>query len=135
VVDDDNLTRKLMSRLLQRVGCLVDTAANGQSAVEMIVASSEAMASPVGYDVVFLDNQMPVMSGLEAVAQLRDAGRQDFVVGVTGNALVSDQDEYLAAGVNHILTKPVLERSLKAMLTIADHQRSQRSLLLNGQGG
>lgn len=47
-----------MSRLLQRLGCAVDTAANGQSAVEMIVASSEAMASPVGYDVVFLDNQM-----------------------------------------------------------------------------
>lgn len=128
VVDDDNLTRKLMSRLLQRLGCAVDTAANGQSAVEMIVASSEAMASPVGYDVVFLDNQMPVMSGLEAVGQLRDAGREDFVVGVTGNALVSDQDEYLAAGVNHILTKPVLERSLKAMLTIADQQRSQRIL-------
>lgn len=60
------------------------------------------------------------MSGLEAVGQLRDAGREDFVVGVTGNALVSDQgerwtiisefdmeiesrsivDEYLGAGVN-----------------------------------
>lgn len=36
----------------------MDTAANGQSAMEMIVASSEAIASPVGYDVVFLDNQM-----------------------------------------------------------------------------
>lgn len=47
-----------MSRLLQRLGCLVDTAANGQSAMEMIVAASEAMASPVGYDIVFLDNQM-----------------------------------------------------------------------------
>ena len=34
------------------------------------------------------------MSGLEAVAQLRDAGRDDFVVGVTGNALVSDQGEH-----------------------------------------
>jgi hypothetical protein len=33
------------------------------------------------------------MSGIEAVGQLRDAGREDFVVGVTGNALVSDQGE------------------------------------------
>jgi osomolarity two-component system, sensor histidine kinase SLN1 len=40
------------------------------------------------------------MSGLEAVSRLRDLGRSDFVVGVTGNALLSDQEEYLAAGVD-----------------------------------
>ena len=52
------------------------------------------------YAVVFLDNQMPVLSGLEAVAKLRAMGRRDFVVGVTGNALLSDQQEYLEAGVD-----------------------------------
>jgi hypothetical protein len=40
------------------------------------------------------------MTGLEAVAQLRDAGRQDFVVGVTGNALVSDQGELKGPDIN-----------------------------------
>jgi osomolarity two-component system sensor histidine kinase SLN1 len=40
------------------------------------------------------------MTGVEAVAALRAAGRDDFVVGVTGNALLSDQEEYLAAGVD-----------------------------------
>ncbi|GAW08297.1 ESCRT-II complex vps25 subunit [Lentinula edodes] len=53
---------------------------------------------------------MPVLSGVKAIAKLRDLGRRDFVVGVTGNALVSDQREYLDAGVDHVLTKPVLER-------------------------
>ena len=52
------------------------------------------------YAVSFLDNQMPVLSGLEAVAKLRTMGRKDFVVGVTGNALLSDQQEYLEAGVD-----------------------------------
>lgn len=40
------------------------------------------------------------MSGLEMIGRLRDLGRRDFVVGVTGNALLSDQEEYIAAGVD-----------------------------------
>jgi osomolarity two-component system, sensor histidine kinase SLN1 len=95
VVDDDALTRTLMTRMLSRLGCNVSTAENGEVALEMVLS---------GYDgrfaVVFLDNQMPVMSGLTMVAKLREAGRRDFVVGVTGNALLSDQEEYLQAGVD-----------------------------------
>jgi osomolarity two-component system, sensor histidine kinase SLN1 len=103
VVDDDPLTRKLMSRMLTRLGCKVTTAENGEIALDLILnpaarptPSSEDMGSSglvpgehlvpgeERYAVVFLDNQMPVMSGLEAVGQLRRRGRRDFVVGVTG---------------------------------------------------
>lgn len=45
----------------------------------------------VKFAVVFLDNQMPVMSGVKAVERLRELGRKDFVVGVTGNALLSGE--------------------------------------------
>ena len=129
VVDDDPLTRKLMSRMLSRLGNRVSTAENGEIALEMILGvrnratpSSEetgsaglyaSVVSPAEmahggsmgegtgagtvtgmpmheykYAVVFLDNQMPVMSGLELVAKLREMGRQDFVVGVTGEWLL-----------------------------------------------
>jgi len=44
------------------------------------------------------------------------------VVGVTGNALLSDQEEYLEAGVDRVLTKPVLERSLRGMLALASER-------------
>jgi len=44
---------------------------------------------------------MPVMTGLSMVTKPRKAGRSDFVVGVTGNALLSDQEEYLQAGVDN----------------------------------
>jgi osomolarity two-component system sensor histidine kinase SLN1 len=106
VVDDDPLTRILMKRMLTRMGCKVETAANGELALEMItgeprpspssLASSSTelqleegdasgTLSDVGkYAVVFLDNQMPVMSGLQAVARLRELERRDFVVGITG---------------------------------------------------
>jgi len=112
VVDDDILTRTLMKRILMRFGCHVSVAENGKVAMAMILrqhtqASSDcwkantklmlqqdAGSSPISspnklfdeykYAVVFLDNQMPVMSGLEVVAKLREMGRRDFVVGVTG---------------------------------------------------
>lgn len=97
VVDDDRLTRTIMSRTLSRLGCHVSTAENGEVALEMIVGRTFRRAQELDedpehddasrYDVVFLDNQMPIMSGLEVVAKLREMGRQDFVVGVTGKAL------------------------------------------------
>jgi osomolarity two-component system sensor histidine kinase SLN1 len=93
VVDDDALTRTMMTRLLTRLGCKVSTAENGEIALEMVLSGGR-------FAVVFLDNQMPVMSGLSMVTKLREAGRKDFVVGVTGNALLLDQEEYLEAGVD-----------------------------------
>ncbi|KAG1771535.1 Tco5, signal transduction HAMP domain histidine kinase [Suillus occidentalis] len=149
VVDDDRLTRTVMSRMLTRLGCNVSTAENGEIALEMIVSglgtleardgpnsrvfnlshdskmdqNGEGTENGYAYDAIFLDNQMPVMSGLELVSKLREMGRADFVVGITGNALINDQKEYSDAGVDHILTKPVFESSLVKMLTIADERR------------
>lgn len=111
VVDDDTLTRRLMKRMLTRLGCAVSTAENGAIALELIMGegitpaseetnapntttpSSETNEPPENrprydgprYEVIFLDNQMPVLSGIDAVAKLRQAGRSDFVVGVTGS--------------------------------------------------
>lgn len=127
VVDDDPLTRKLMSRMLARNGCNVETAENGQMALELVTGARDAfdfssisapataslssfpsdkphsLGSRQGltrYDLVFLDNQMPILSGVEMVRRLRRLGGMDFVVGVTGNALKEDQEEYIGAGVN-----------------------------------
>jgi len=149
VVDDDPLTRMLMKRLLSRVGCSVSTAENGEIALEMILGTRTSNCTPSAdnpasmgpileqpfsarseesrYHAIFLDNQMPVLSGLKTIERLRQLGRRDFVVGVTGNALLDDQQDYLAAGVDHVLTKPVLERSLRDMLLLADERRKGAS--------
>ena len=109
VVDDDAITRTLMKRILTRMGCVVSCAENGEVALEMILGrqvmmgratpSSEAagdnrntleqpqeieISDESKYAVIFLDNQMPVMSGLKLVEKLRALGRTDFIVGVTG---------------------------------------------------
>ncbi|KAI0747292.1 hypothetical protein BC629DRAFT_1585210 [Irpex lacteus] len=154
VVDDDPLTRKLMARMLTRLGCRVSTAENGGIALDLILTGhSSARPTPSSenhdiptpgsgmsyadeqkYAVVFLDNQMPVLSGIETVAKLREIGRKDFVVGVTGNALLDDQQEFYGAGVDHVLTKPVQEKALKSMLTVADERRKERRLSAESQG-
>jgi CheY-like chemotaxis protein len=45
---------------------------------------------------------MPICSGVEVARRLRQLDRKDFVVGVTGNALTEDQQEYLQAGANQL---------------------------------
>ncbi|KAJ7656255.1 hypothetical protein DFH06DRAFT_468406 [Mycena polygramma] len=146
VVDDDHITRKLMQRLLVRLGCVVETAENGQAALVALGAVATPASDATGcssqgpilerpdtageerFDVIFLDNQMPLLSGLNAVAKLREWGRGDFVVGVTGNALLEDQEEYIAAGVDHVLTKPVNEQALRRMLVLADARRKSKAV-------
>lgn len=104
VVDDDPLTRTLMKRILTRLGCVVSCAEDGGVALEMILGHQAMVETPSSddnqpilerpgknqisdeskYAVIFLDNQMPVMSGLKVVEKLRAMGRTDFIVGVTG---------------------------------------------------
>jgi len=129
VCDDDILTVKLMERSLRRMGCTVDTAENGKVALEMIASTSQVRSNWSGmsgsYDIVFLDNQMPVMSGLDAVTTLRSFRRGDLVIGVTGNALLSDRQEFLSAGADHVLTKPVFEGNLVEVIRVAQERRLQ----------
>jgi osomolarity two-component system, sensor histidine kinase SLN1 len=111
VVDDDPLTRMLMKRLLSRLGCNVSTAENGEMALDMILGSGGSNQTPSTdnsvssgsileqssstksndskYHIIFLDNQMPVLSGLKTIGKLRELRKADFVVGVTGEYLCS----------------------------------------------
>ena len=107
VVDDDPLTRTLMKKVLTRLGCHVSTAENGEMALRMILGphvptpstdvsrNLEPIVEPENgdeephpdgkYAVVFLDNQMPVLSGIKTVQRIRELGRKDLIVGVTGS--------------------------------------------------
>ncbi|KAL1405534.1 hypothetical protein Q8F55_009172 [Vanrija albida] len=126
VVDDDVLTRKLMSRMLRRLGHEVTTADNGLMALEMIKASFEPDAT-TRYDIVFLDNQMPKMTGVEVAAEVRRLGLPLFIVGCTGNALREDQDEYLAAGADDLLPKPVHQANILEMIEAARARMRERA--------
>ncbi|KZT58102.1 hypothetical protein CALCODRAFT_468890 [Calocera cornea HHB12733] len=135
VVDDDPLTRTLMTRMLNRLGCVVETAEDGQEALDILLGSAEANRPAQLFDMISLDNAMPVLSGEEAVRRLRSEGRGDLVIGCTGNALQQDQSAYVSAGADKVLTKPIMLKDLKAMLQIAAQRREGAPRTTAGPSG
>ena len=83
---DDPLTRTLLSRALSRLGCVVEAAEDGQAAIDLL------LDPPRAFDLITMDNDMPRLSGEDAVRRLRAVGRADFCCGITANALKSDQN-------------------------------------------
>ncbi|KIM34323.1 hypothetical protein M408DRAFT_5593 [Serendipita vermifera MAFF 305830] len=156
VVDDDPIIRGLLQRLLRRLGCEVEGAENGQVALrrlgisdstegdvvspasstgvdEYIPLKSPPLSSEPGstgsrftYDVVFLDNQMPKMTGPEVAAMLRKQGRNDYLVGLSGDSATVDQQRFRQAGVDEFLSKPVIESQVKKVLQIARDRRNSK---------
>lgn len=51
-------------------------------------------------DLILLDHQMPVMTGLQVARELRKAGRHDFIIGVTANAAQEDQEDFVVSGAD-----------------------------------
>ena len=101
VVDDTEFNRDALSRRLIQKGFLVDTAADGPSALER--------ASTGQYDLVLLDVGLPGLSGLEVLSRLRKTRSQTDlpVIMVTGRAGSADIVEALGLGANDYVTKPV----------------------------
>ena len=109
VVDDMEINREILTEILGEE-YRVETAENGQKAVERFAAAPEGY-----FDLIFMDIQMPVMDGYEAVRRIRAMERADgksvWIVAMTANAFVEDVRLSRQAGMNEHLSKPVdLER-------------------------
>jgi CheY-like chemotaxis protein len=59
---------------------------------------------------------MPVMTGVELTRQLRALKNPVYIVGCTGNALREDQEEYLLAGADRVLTKPIKQEAIASAI-------------------
>lgn len=59
---------------------------------------------------------MPLMSGVELARELRRIACPVYIAGCTGNALREDRDEYLEAGSDEVLTKPIKEADVRRMI-------------------
>ncbi len=114
IVDDNHLNVVIAQKLIQRKfpGILIESAQNGQLAVEKVMANH--------YDLIFMDMQMPVLNGVDAtkqIRQLRDP-RQSLVpiVAMTANTEEADFAACLDAGMNQTMSKPVSAGALAAIV-------------------
>ncbi|MEQ8847453.1 chemotaxis protein CheB [Botrimarina sp.] len=103
-VDDRHEMRFLVSLLLREAGLSVETANDGQQAVETCLARSEDGAP---FDAVLMDMQMPVLDGIAATQQLRADGYEGPIIALTANAMSTDRQRCLDAGCNDVATKPI----------------------------
>lgn len=110
VVEDNLINQKVLTGMLNKLGCTTTIANNGKEALDQV-----ASAKP---DIVFMDCQMPVMDGIEATRHLRETFSDEAlpIIAVTANALSNDRERCFAAGMNDYLVKPVKLTTIKDAL-------------------
>ena len=110
LVEDNEVNRELAQEMLSNIGMTVDTAENGQQAVDAVQRTA--------YELVLMDCQMPVMDGYVATGKIRDEleMRHLPIIAMTANALASDRERCLTAGMNDHIPKPIDVAVLHATL-------------------
>ncbi|WP_299707514.1 response regulator [uncultured Pontibacter sp.] len=108
VVDDNEINVMLLETVLENYGAQVTTAHSGQEAIDLVRSQP--------FDLVFLDVQMPGMSGLEAAKVLRANQFAKPIVAFSASAYSTDIANSLAAGMNDYLCKPFDQSDLIGLL-------------------
>ncbi|MDE1901812.1 MAG: response regulator [Alphaproteobacteria bacterium] len=104
LVEDVDVNRMLIAKMLTGLGCAVETAVNGLDATE------RAAAQP--FDIILMDCSMPVMNGFDATRRIRANGTATPIIAVSAHALVEEVQSCLDAGMNDYLAKPVSKKDL-----------------------
>ncbi|WP_052046268.1 response regulator [Candidatus Paracaedibacter symbiosus] len=122
VAEDNRTNQRLMQRLLHKIGCdVVDIVANGKEALEAVLEKP--------YDVILMDGEMPVMDGLQSTRQIRTYSRLQHltIIGVSAHAMSEHRQQFIDAGMNGYVPKPVKEKILVSeILRCIPHQYNEK---------
>ena len=113
VVDDNEINKKLLSKVLENLDLEVSFASNGEEAVQLREKKS--------FDMIFMDIQMPIMDGVEASKAIRNFENKHNkkavpIIALTANTGQSDRETYINAGMNDYLAKPIVIADVKSRL-------------------
>jgi CheY-like chemotaxis protein len=114
LAEDNPVNQKLASLMLLKLGHEVTIAADGAQAVALVGAHR--------FDLVLMDMQMPGLDGIEATRRIRAAGHALPIVAMTANAMATDRDRCLAAGMTGFLAKPVRAPAMAEALAAASRR-------------
>jgi CheY-like chemotaxis protein/nitrogen-specific signal transduction histidine kinase len=104
LAEDNKTNQMLMRAIFNKQGVDFDIANDGQEAVEMATNNQ--------YDLIFMDNHMPRLSGIDACKQIRTYEtahnhKQTPIVALTASTTLSDREKFIAIGMNDYLSKPI----------------------------
>jgi PAS domain S-box-containing protein len=109
VAEDNPTNREVILAQLKKLGYAAEAVFNGAAAVQAVERGA--------YSLVLMDCQMPVMDGYEAAGRIRNSPQKHIpIVALTANAMSSDSDKCLAAGMSDYMAKPVDLSQLAEML-------------------
>jgi CheY-like chemotaxis protein len=115
VADDVVVNQKILQRMLEKLGHVATSVANGQEAADIVSTQT--------FDLVFMDVQMPVMDGLEATVAIRQrerlSGAHLPIVAVTAHAMQGDKERFLEAGMDGYVSKPLGQAEVLAAIAAA----------------
>ena len=108
LAEDNRINQLVALRILEELGYRADVVTTG---VEVL-----AQVHKGAYDIVLMDVQMPEMDGLEATRRLRAVDRSIYIIALTANAMDSDRQACLEAGMDAWMPKPITPKTLGAAL-------------------
>ncbi len=103
LVDDNELNREVVKAILEPMELVIDEAANGLEAVNMVKLTS--------YDMIFMDSHMPVMNGETAtrsIREMKDCVNQNTpIIAITADAIAGVREHLMSVGMNDYIVKPI----------------------------
>ena len=120
LAEDNLINQKVAKMTLDKMGHIVEIAENGEIAIEKFLSTE--------FDLILMDVQMPIMSGIDATKQIRkieeaiNKPKGIPIIAMTANVMKQDREEYLASGMDDYISKPF---KLAELLSLLDKYKKQ----------
>ena len=111
VVEDNIINQEVVKAIIERTGARVVLANNGKEGVDIF------MANPDSFTCILMDIQMPVMTGYEATAKIREVDGTIPIIALTAAATIEDKAKVLHSGMSEHLSKPIHPQTLYTLLS------------------
>ena len=110
IVEDVEANLYVAKGLMEFYSLDIDTCKNGSAAIKKVESGNV-------YDIIFMDQMMPDMTGTEATKIMRNMGYTEPIVALTANALVGQAEEFMRNGFDDFISKPIKTKHLDYILT------------------
>lgn len=114
IAEDDRVSQRMAKSILSELGCTYDIAGDGQEALDLLEKNHTK------YNIIFMDWQMPIIDGHEAMRQIRQRewGEKMKIIALTANAIHGDKEKCLRAGADDYMRKPIRVSDVIDILSI-----------------